>query len=76
MAKTRNTQASAPSAPRENGNPAASSTKVMAVAPERIAERAYQIWQASGRPDGRDADHWFQAERELRTSAATRATKR
>ena len=33
---------------------------------EKIAERAYQIWLASGRPDGQDQEHWFQAERELR----------
>jgi hypothetical protein len=33
---------------------------------EKIAARAYEIWQASGRPDGHDMDHWLQAERELR----------
>ena len=33
---------------------------------EKIAARAYEIWQANGCPDGRDLDHWFQAERELR----------
>jgi Protein of unknown function (DUF2934) len=32
---------------------------------EKIAERAYAIWQASGRPNGRDQEHWLQAEREL-----------
>ncbi len=36
-----------------------------AVSREKIAERAYQIWQESGRPDGHDQEHWFQAEREL-----------
>jgi len=40
---------------------------------EKIAERAYQIWQASGRPSGRDKDHWFQAELELRSGAASRS---
>lgn len=38
------------------------------LAHERIAERAYRIWEAAGRPDGRDWEHWFQAERELCTS--------
>ncbi len=33
---------------------------------ERIAERAYGIWEASGYPHGHDHQHWFQAERELR----------
>ncbi len=33
----------------------------------KIAERAYQIWQAAGCPHGQHEDHWYQAERELRT---------
>jgi hypothetical protein len=30
-----------------------------------VRERAYAIWEAAGRPHGRDKDHWFQAVREL-----------
>jgi hypothetical protein len=30
-----------------------------------LRERAYAIWEAAGRPHGRDRDHWFQAVREL-----------
>lgn len=30
-----------------------------------IRERAYAIWEASGRPAGRDRDHWFQAAKEV-----------
>jgi hypothetical protein len=30
-----------------------------------VRERAYAIWEAAGRPAGRDKDHWFQAVREL-----------
>lgn len=30
-----------------------------------VAERAYQIWQARGRPNGQDVEHWLQAEREI-----------
>jgi hypothetical protein len=33
---------------------------------EEIAERAYQIFEREGRSDGRDMDHWLQAEQELR----------
>ena len=33
---------------------------------EEIAERAYQIFEREGRTDGRDMEHWLQAERELR----------
>ena len=32
---------------------------------KRIRERSYQIWEQEGRPEGRDLDHWLQAEREL-----------
>lgn len=27
-----------------------------------IAARAYAIWQEQGQPDGRDFDHWVEAE--------------
>ena len=30
-----------------------------------IRERAYQIWEASGRPDGVAEEHWFKAMQEL-----------
>ena len=33
---------------------------------EQIAERAYALWEANGRPDGRDQDFWYAAETELR----------
>ncbi len=42
-------------------------TAVRTISSEKIAARAYEIWQASGRSDGHDQDHWFQAERELRS---------
>lgn len=32
---------------------------------ERLQQRAYEIWEAEGCPEGRDIDHWIQAEREL-----------
>jgi hypothetical protein len=36
-----------------------------AVPHQVVAERAYSIWLAHGRPEGRDYDHWVQAERQL-----------
>lgn len=33
---------------------------------ERIRQRAHEIWESEGRPEGRDADHWSRAEEELR----------
>lgn len=32
---------------------------------EKISFRAFQIWEAEGRPTGRDLEHWLQAEIEL-----------
>lgn len=37
---------------------------------EQIAEQARLIWERAGRPDGRDLEHWFQAEYELRLQRA------
>ncbi|WP_257170653.1 DUF2934 domain-containing protein [Bradyrhizobium sp. SRS-191] len=35
---------------------------------DRIRERAHQLWEQSGRPDGREDEFWYQAEREVRES--------
>jgi hypothetical protein len=32
---------------------------------ERIAARAYGIWEREGRPHGRDLDHWLSARTEI-----------
>jgi hypothetical protein len=32
-----------------------------------IRQRAYAIWEAEGRPDGREWDHWIQASQEVLT---------
>ena len=39
------------------------------LSPEAIASRAYQLWEAAGRPEGRDQDYWLLAEQELQLSA-------
>ena len=33
---------------------------------EAIARRAYELYAASGFQDGRDVEHWLEAERQLR----------
>ena len=33
---------------------------------EDISKRAREIWEREGRPEGRDKEHWLQAETELR----------
>jgi hypothetical protein len=32
---------------------------------DRIRERAHQIWEEQGRPEGRELEHWHEAERQL-----------
>jgi hypothetical protein len=32
---------------------------------QRIRERAYEIWQKAGCPEGASAAHWLQAEAEI-----------
>ena len=32
---------------------------------QRIRERAYEIWEQEGRPEGREQEHWREAERQL-----------
>ncbi len=60
----------------DNGRNAtpAKPTSVGTLPADKIATRAYEIWLASGRPNGRDQEHWFQAERELRGTQASRST--
>lgn len=31
----------------------------------RVRQRAHEIWEREGRPEGRDREHWAQAEAEL-----------
>lgn len=32
---------------------------------KRVQQRAYEIWERDGRPEGRDADHWALAKEEI-----------
>ena len=41
-----------------------------------IAVRAYQVWEAAGRPDGRAVEHWLEAEAQLRGAAEGRQAPR
>jgi hypothetical protein len=35
---------------------------------DQIRQRAHQLWELAGRPDGRDEEIWLEAERELENS--------
>lgn len=41
---------------------------------EQIAQRAHELWEQRGRPEGHDAEFWTQAERELSLGDNRRAT--
>jgi hypothetical protein len=43
---------------------------------DRIRQRAYELWEASGCPQGCEAEHWLQAERELSALAVEPAAGR
>lgn len=40
-----------------------------------IKDRAYQLWQDAGSPDGRDQEFWFLAESELKAPKPKTAAK-
>lgn len=41
---------------------------------EKIRQRAYELYEASGQEEGRDIDNWLQAEAEIK-SLKTRTAK-
>ena len=45
---------------------AASASSVTEPTQEEISICAYLIWEQEGRPQGRDIEHWYQAETQLR----------
>lgn len=47
------------------GNGAATAPRSARPTQHEIAKRAYEIWVASGRVEGRDLQNWKQAEKEL-----------
>ena len=44
----------------------------MTITESAIRDRAYQIWEAEGRPHGQDRAHWAMAESDLTVEAAKR----
>jgi len=40
---------------------------------EQIARRAYEIFIERGQPEGRDLEHWLEAERQLRATSQTKS---
>lgn len=44
------------------------------VSEQLIARRAYELWEAEGRPDGKAIDHWIRAEAMLRDAGTASTT--
>jgi hypothetical protein len=42
---------------------------------DEIAVRAYEMFEASGRTEGKDGDHWLAAERELNAKYAAESPR-
>ncbi len=60
----------------EAGWSQAATLEPLAELEERIRQRAYEIYVASGREDGHDLDHWLEAEAEIVGDRRKRATAR
>ena len=43
---------------------------------DQIRARAHQLWEAAGRPEGRDQEFWIEAERQLAEDAANNPDER
>ena len=41
---------------------------------EEIARRAYELWEANGRPSGHDMEYWLQAEAGISQGKPNRST--
>jgi len=64
MADDRNSNPPAHSAP-SSGGPKRPEDMAGVPDEDEIRRRAYELWEADGRPDGRDEEYWHRAEREL-----------
>jgi Protein of unknown function (DUF2934) len=38
-------------------------------ADDKIRDRAHQLWELAGRPEGREHEFWYEAEREIKANA-------
>jgi hypothetical protein len=65
-------RAKGPATTMSRTNSATAPTQGTTLSSGAIALRAYEIWKESGCPNGRDQEHWFRAERELRAKMTVR----
>jgi hypothetical protein len=53
----------------EHTAPKLKRSNIMDTTAERVRQRAYELWEQSGKPEGSDMDFWLQAEREIGDNA-------
>ena len=65
-----NSKKSSSSSGAESARSGPSSGASTPLARDKVADRARRIWEERGRPEGRDLEHWLEAERQLRVGDA------
>jgi len=58
--------------PRPAGMRQPRATGTVKITHEQIARRAHEIWVQQGCRPGRDKEHWFEAERQLKAELAVK----
>jgi hypothetical protein len=62
---TRMTAAKTKSAPRAAARKTPASARQPDDLQQRVQQRAYELWESEGRPEGREQAHWLQAQHEV-----------
>ena len=63
------TAAKTKSAPRATARKTAASARQQ----DELQQRAYELWESEGRPEGREQAHWLQAQHEIAKGLKSRA---
>jgi hypothetical protein len=42
---------------------------------DKIAQRAYQLWEKTGKPQGKETEHWLKAEAEINREQTQRGPR-
>jgi hypothetical protein len=59
------TAAKTKGAPRATARKTAAGARQQDDLEQRVAQRAYELWESEGRPEGREQAHWLQAQHEI-----------
>jgi hypothetical protein len=70
---TRINAAKTKSAPRVAARKTPASARQPDDLQQRVQQRAYELWESEGRPEGREQAHWLQAQHEIAKGLRSRA---